>query len=225
MRIITFDIGNSNPHFGIYENSKLQNILPIDSYQFQKGDQRIICSVKKNITIEHEFNLSDYKNNSHFFDMPFHYSESIGIDRLTVAYKVFKNIKSSTLVIDAGTFMTIDLVDNVEGFKGGWIFPGIKTFLSSYQRGELLPILNFGVNSFRVPQSTEEAINNACHVFLKSVLTETFQSTSPSKIVITGGSGKIIFELLKEINLKVELQLDPTLIHDSMYLIHQNHLK
>ena len=54
--------------------------------------------------------------------MPVHYQKSLGEDRLALAYYAYKTLQSPTMIIDGGTFLTIDFV-NSDGFLGGYIAP------------------------------------------------------------------------------------------------------
>ena len=160
--------------------------------------------------------------------MPVHYSESLGDDRLYLAYSLFKSIRDhsqSILAIDAGTFITLDLI-NTFGFQGGYIFPGIDVFLSSYKRGANLPLLNpKETDQSTLPQSTEEAILKASDLYLENILESIIKKTTPSKIVITGGSSILIKNKIEKLNLKVQLETVHHSIHLALSLIFQYHLR
>jgi type III pantothenate kinase len=227
MRIITVDNGNTNPHAGIFENARLSAVIPLDDYVQQDSDFVVASSVGKPLSVKLSFDLKTKrhtKSNPNFFDMPVEYAETLGDDRLMSAYYIFKKQKMKTLLIDAGTFITMDVV-SAKGFEGGFIFPGIKTFLSSYGKGAQLPVLNEDLKSNeQLPHSTEAAILGAKEIYLSSVLEGIIKKTMPEKIVITGGAGHIIEKKLKELNLKVQLESDPHLIHSALFLIAQTHL-
>src|SRR5690606_20309628 len=73
-------------------------------------------------------NLSpnDLREKNFLLDMPIHYTESLGEDRLIAAFNTFKNhSQEKILVIDSGSFTTVDLVTK-NGFMGGYILPGKK---------------------------------------------------------------------------------------------------
>lgn len=233
MRIITVDNGNTNPHVGIFQDEKLKSVIPLKDYTKQKDDFILLSDVGSPLPFKPSFDLKSKRhskdNNNHFFDMPVCYAETLGDDRLVSAYLLFKQIKpaETILLIDAGTFITMDLVSE-EGFLGGYIFPGMDAFLSTYLRGSKLkapePKNDFNISG--LPHSTEDAILGAVDCYLNSVLDSVIKKTSPSKIVITGGSSELIKNKISKLNLsKVQLETCPHLIHSSLLLIFQNHLR
>jgi type III pantothenate kinase len=225
MKLITIDHGNSNPNWAKFIDGKIQSVELLSTYKPTENETVVITSVKKDNHLKVNFDLNNYKKNNTFFGMPYDYSESIGVDRLVGAYYAFSKSKNSTLLIDAGTFITIDLVSN-KGFEGGYIFPGIKTFLGSYKNGELLPNLTYSkLELDLLPKNTNEAILKAAQIYIKSILLEIIKSTSPSQIILTGGSLENLSELFNEFNLKIEIQKAPHLLHHSMHAIYSHHLK
>lgn len=231
MRLITVDNGNTNPHVGIFENDLLSSVIPLKEYTQQKDDFILVSDVGAPLSFKPSFDLKTKrhtKENPHFFDMPVHYSETLGDDRLFLGYMLFKKIKKSDekiLAIDAGTFITMDVVSS-KGFMGGYIFPGLTTFLFSYARGSKLPVLTENrSNKNDLPHSTEEAILEAADNYLDAILEKIIKKASPSKIFITGGSLELIKNKIEKLSLKVPLEMDPHSIHSSLALIYQNHLQ
>lgn len=231
MRVITVDNGNTNPHVGIFENEKLINVIPLNEFQKKPDDFIIISDVGRPLNFKASFDLKTKRHskaNPFFFDMPVQYTETLGDDRLIASYLPYKELSGNEtiLIIDAGTFITIDAVSS-QGFLGGFIFPGLKTFLSSYKKGTQLSELEFKELTLAdLPHSTEEAILGAANFYLESILAGLIKKTSPSKIVITGGSSELITKKIKNLNLsKVQLETYPHLIHSSLFLIYQTHLR
>lgn len=235
MRIITIDNGNSNPHVGIFQNEKLEKFIPLKDYQKSEGDFILVSDVGQTLSIQPSVDLKSKRHKENnlnlFFEMPFNYSESLGDDRLISSYYVYKKLNKDekVLLIDAGTFITMDIID-ANGFQGGYIFPGIQTFLSTYQRGvKLKPfteIINIEVTSNELPNCTEDAIVSATHCYIESSLEAVIKKTSPSKIIITGGSSELFYTKLQKLNLpKVQTETNLHLLHSALHLIYQTHLR
>ncbi len=231
MRVITIDNGNTNPHVGIFIDKKLQSVLPLKQYVPFSDDLVMIANVGHELNFTNSF---DFKSRMptvefpFFFNMPVDYAPSIGIDRLILAREVFEGIKNTeetVLVLDAGTFITMDLVTHI-GFNGGYIFPGLATFLACYQRGASLPHLNFPTNFTlnSLPHTTQEAILGATEIYLESILKDVIRKTSPSKITLTGGNYPIIKQIILKINSELLVESNPHLIHLAMYSIYDSHL-
>lgn len=233
MRIITVDNGNTNPHVGIFQDETLVKIIPLKDYTYSSDDFIIASDVGKSLPFKPSLDLKALRIKAAsgfiFFNMPVHYAETLGDDRLVSAFALFQQLKPTEkiLVVDAGTFITMDLIDK-SGFLGGTIFPGVQTFLSSYQKGNHLPLLKIEPEkeSTNLPRSTEEAIRSAADIYLESVLESVIKKTSPSKIVITGGSSELVEAKILKLNLpKVQLEMNRHLIHSSLFLIYQYHLR
>lgn len=226
MRLITIDNGNTNPNVGYFDNGVLKSVVPLAQYVSEKNDYILISSVGKKIDIKPSFDLKTKRSKTHFFDMKVNYSESLGDDRLIASYGLFKNLKPNekVLLIDAGTFITCDVVA-AEGFLGGYIFPGIERFLATYSDSAQLPRLSKELlfkTTTLLPHSTDEAILMATEMYLKASLEEIIKQTAPDKIIFTGGSAE---DMKKLISLKVRSETDRHLIHSALSLIHELHLR
>lgn len=228
MRVITIDNGNTNPHVGIFEKQKLTAVVPLKSFVPLADDILIASDVGAPLNLTLSIDLKSRrhtKDHPYFLDMKVHYAETLGDDRLICGYYAYKKIKhekEKILLIDAGTFITMDVITS-KGFEGGYIFPGVKTFLGSYGKGAQLPVLNNKDYAAKeLPHTTEEAILGAKEIYLDSILKGIVQQTMPSKIFITGGAGDFIMRKLSELSLKVPLESDPHLIHSALFLIQQS---
>lgn len=225
MRLVTIDNGNTHPHVAFFSNGVLQEVLPLDKYTPAPGDYILISSVGPAITIKPSFDLKSKRSKTHFFDMKVNYAETLGDDRMIAGYAVYKKLKKDekVLLIDAGTFITIDLITN-DGFQGGYIFPGIRRFLKTYSESAQLPTLSkdqlFQGND-ELPHTTNDAILKACELYLKSSVEEVVRKTSPDRIVLTGGSAMEIKNLISS---EVQIEMDRHLIHSALSLIHDLHL-
>lgn len=225
MKLITIDNGNTNPSFGIFSDGVLQSVAPLDQYIHAKEDYVLIASVGYALPFKSNFDLESKRSKTHFFDMKVNYTETLGEDRLIAGYKIFKEIKNNEkiLVIDAGTFITMDLITN-DGFEGGYIFPGLSRFLKTYTESAQLPSLSQDMlfkGNDDIPHTTEDAILKATELYLKACVEEIINKTSPDKVVLTGGSAN---DIKKLISLKVHSEMDRHLIHSALSLIFDLHL-
>ena len=225
MRLITIDNGNTHPSVGIFNDGVMQNVVPLDQYMHDPKDFVLVANVGYALPMKFSFDLKSKRSKTHFFDMKVHYSETLGDDRLIASYGVFKKIKKNEkiLLIDAGTFITIDLITD-DGFQGGYIFPGLTRFLKIYAESAQLPLLSqdmlFKGNN-EIPHTTEEAILKATELYLKTCVEAVINNTTPDKIILTGGSANEIKNL---VSLKVHFEMDRHLIHSALSLIFDLHL-
>ena len=161
-KTLTIDNGNTNPHIGLFEEESLVKVLPLEEietiksflakeHQKEEAIQAIISNVGDKEKLQQKLSLlspkfqlrfiTEIKEERSFLNMPVSYSMTLGDDRLCQAYFAWvTNRKDSVVVIDSGTFTTVDFV-SPKGLLGGYIFPGPQTYLNSFQRGSDLPIL------------------------------------------------------------------------------------
>lgn len=224
MRLITIDNGNSRATVAYFDRGVLSSVVPFEQYSPEKGDVLLISSVGKPLNIKPSHDLKQKRTKTHFFDMKVNYSETLGDDRLITSYGVYKKLKDQekVLLIDAGTFITCDIVSN-DGFEGGYIFPGISRFLKIYSDSAQLPHLSKDLlfkESSGLPHTTEEAIIKAAEIYLKSCLNEVIKKNAPDKIIFTGGNA---LEIKNFLSSEVRSELDRHLVHSALSLIHAHH--
>ena len=231
---ITIDHGNTNTSILFHENNKSM-VITVDEYkgsEYLKSLKGSYSSVGKNDDFipSNLINIKKYLMNNYFLDMKVYYSDTLGSDRLITSYYLFKN-KLKTLdgviLIDSGTFTTIDIIANL-GFMGGYIFPGITPYFQSYENGRLLPKisqsqLKVSKNSFvSLPNDTQQAILGTFPIYMKGVLNEFLAQYPTYDIYVTGGNRNYLEEFIPQAN------FIPGLTHDSLkyfYRIIQQRLK
>jgi len=86
--------------------------------------------------------------------------ERLGVDRWLALIAAYHHCRGPVGIVDAGTAVTIDLVDRLGIHQGGWILPGLALYPRCLRAntaipdfGELAPTLTFGAG-------TAEAIAN-----------------------------------------------------------------
>lgn len=204
--LITLDFGNTNPHAGLFQkvqgNWKLIKVVPWNEIQIYitqlemnaHNTSVVLCEVKSReeelMTLQEQgfliTRVKDYWRGTKFAGMPVHYAKTLGEDRLIEAYYCYKKEKISTLLIDAGTFVTMDVVTE-NGFMGGYIIPGTEAYFSTYGKGEQLKDIPLTLNfKHELPQETAAAIIESYSAFAalaKSLISEH----KIQKITLTGG--------------------------------------
>jgi type III pantothenate kinase len=230
--LVTIDFGNSHPHAGLFQ--KIQNTwslikvvpwteLSLFLNQLQmtaENSTMVLCEVKAReeaLTplLQQGYlitRVKDYWRGQRFAGMPVNYAHSLGEDRLIQAFFVYKNFKKRSLLIDAGTFTTMDVITN-RGFEGGYIFPQLENYLSTFQKGDLLKNVPIGLNiSSVLPQGTAEAMRDSYFAFA-ALAQKIVLEHQIDQIIVTGGQSalwKQVFELLK---LNATVQEESHLIH------------
>lgn len=216
---LVVDIGNNFFKLGIFENSNL-------IFSFSDKNDRIDIEIEKiigkykeitsalisnvssiNISdILNRFNINTYELDSTFifpFKLNYKTPETLGNDRLALAAAatiLFPN--SNNLVIDAGTCITIDFIDNNNHFTGGSISPGVKMRYDSLNHYTAnLPLLK-NKNNFNFPGNSTNAsihagiiggVSNEIMGFINQI-NSRYEKVN---VILTGGDAKILSKTLK----------------------------
>lgn len=234
--LITLDFGNSHPHAGLFQKSQnewhLVKVVPISELQIYLAQLEmsahnssvVVCEVKAR---EDEIQrlqeqgflvtrVKDYWRGMKFAGMPVNYAKGLGEDRLIEAFYSYKKLKTPTLIIDAGTFVTMDVVTE-KGFMGGYIIPGATAYYECYGKGEQLkdvPLKLTFTNS--LPQETAAAITESYSAFI-ALAKKIVQENQLRKILITGGHTSLwesFFEAEKD---SLVVEGDKHLIHWALH--------
>lgn len=178
--VVLCDIGNSYLHF--YYSGKIWREKANDLTHKKPHIPIYYISVNSNF----ERKLLDSHNKcinlAPYIEINTSY-QGLGIDRKAVCKAVPHGV-----IIDAGTAITIDIMENGQHL-GGYILPGITSYQSFYR--EISPVLDvhldFSVNLTAPPRNTKEAVSFG---ILKSILLMIKHTSQTKKIYFTGGDGK-----------------------------------
>lgn len=233
--LITLDFGNTHATAGVFslqgKDSALIKKVPfaelrllLSQLGFSAHNAQIALSDVKpreeelQSYVEEGYLLTrvrDYWRGNKFHGMNVGYAKTLGEDRLMTAFYAYKKLKERVLLIDAGTFVTMDVV-TPEGFLGGYIIPGTESYFSTYQRGENLK--DFGLPfmaSTSLPSTTEEAMSLSYTAFA-ALARKIISEHQIQKVLITGGASSHWEELLSDLKTASIVETDPDLIHSSL---------
>ena len=216
---LVVDIGNNFFKLGIFENSNLIFSFSDNNDRIDIEIEKIICKHRElnnalisnvsslNISgILDRFNIKTYELDSTFvfpFKLNYKTPETLGNDRLALAAAatiLFPN--SNNLVIDAGTCITIDFIDNNNHFIGGSISPGVKMRYDSLNHYTAnLPLLKYK-NNFNFPgNSTNSSIHAGIIGGVSNEITGFINKINSRyeklNVILTGGDAKILSKTLK----------------------------
>jgi len=179
-----FDIGNSRVHF--YDGSIIEH-FNADEFDYKKVKEKVFyISVNKTIS-------KRLKNFSNWIDLSIYvklFYETIGIDRQVVCM-----VESDGIIIDAGSAITVDLMENGE-YSGGYILPGLSAMQNCYRT--ISPALdtsfNFELSLDKMATNTRDSITFgylgtfALHI-----------NSLGKKVFLTGGDAKRIKPLFENV--------------------------
>ena len=139
--------------------------------------------------------------------MPFknHYTtpETLGVDRMALVSAASKSFKKeNVLIIDAGTCITYDFLNDENKYLGGAISPGVEMrYKSLHTFTAKLPLLKKKMPQSFFGDSTEDAIHVGVVI---SVLNEiegfisNYQKEYPNlRVILTGGDAHFLRDRIK----------------------------
>lgn len=127
--------------------------------------------------------------------------ERVGIDRLLNAVAASGSVPHGVgaILVDAGSAITVDWLDESGAFAGGAIFPGIGLMTRAlHEHTALLPLVSVEHASPPLPgTSTQTAIEAgvfwAAAGGIEALVTQLqARATSPAQVFITGGDGPLL---------------------------------
>ncbi len=179
--MILCDIGNSFYHF--YKEGKVWR-EPVSGMPSLAEDEQIFAvSVNADALqrLSRKYDTIDLSD-----ELPFD-TEYVGLgaDRAFACYAA-----NDGVIVDAGSAITVDIMQ--EGLHlGGFILPGISTFVESYAKiSKRLDVgFNMGVNLDALPQNTKDAISYGTMISIVGAIKEASRNKF---IYFTGGDGKFL---------------------------------
>jgi type III pantothenate kinase len=234
--LITLDLGNTNPHAGLFQRKNnawelikvvpLENlVLSLSELQMNSYNSSVVVSQvrPRELELKQLFEagflitfVKDYWRGKKFAGMPVNYSQSLGEDRLIEAFYIFKKFNKPHLIIDAGTFVTLDVVDE-NGFSGGYIVPGIKAYFDCYKTGYQLSNVGLDVPvSYSLPTQTKDAIEKSYFAFVE-LARKMVKDFEIKNISITGSQSQYWSKLLTFDQASPLVEINPHLIHWSLH--------
>jgi type III pantothenate kinase len=129
--------------------------------------------------------------------------DHVGIDRLLNAVAAAARVPGGTpaIVIDAGSAVTVDLVDGAGAFCGGSIFPGLRLMARAlHAETALLPLVEAFVPSDVPGRDTAAAIRSGVyHAVCGGIdrIVDQLSQRNPGAIVLLGGGDTSIAPSLR----------------------------
>lgn len=242
MRVLTIDIGNTAVKGSVFEDGIfLESILAekrtaeelrplIEKY---KPEGSICCSVGNDA----DELVKDIEGLTGFRVMRFTHSSrlpiavkyatplTLGLDRVAAGVGAAM-IAGDSLVVDAGTAMTLDIVAD-EAFLGGNISPGLRLRFRSLNRfTSRLPLVNPGGDLPEFGYDTETAIR--CGVVggiideIENTYLRAKRAYPKIRLLLTGGDAPFLEPLLKERGVIPEMV--PSLVGRGLEEIYKSNL-
>jgi type III pantothenate kinase len=218
--ILTIDVGNTRIKSAVFENNTLvevsvfshenckksiKNIL----VKFDKITNLVVASVGKlqketfkSFSNQVEIHFITHENNFPFQNK-YLTPQTLGIDRMVLAAgAVLQFPKQNKLVIDAGTCVTYDFVDQNNNYLGGAISPGIRLrYESMHNYTAKLPLLTIEEPENIIGNSTQQAMHsgviNGLTYEIDGYINSLKDKNENFIIILTGGDSIFLAKRLK----------------------------
>jgi len=217
---LVIDIGNTRTKFSVFNRGEVLITVPVDEFLPEHIDvlqnehpdlKKVILSAVKDyspklktaLQNKFEYFLELDANTPLPIENRYTTPETLGKDRIAAAVGGFDLYPDSNLlIIDAGTAITYDIVNEKHQYLGGNISPGIEMrYKALHQFTGKLPLISQQKFDKLYGTSTEEAIRAGVQhgvVFEVDKAIETFNDFYKNlKVIITGGDADFFDKKLK----------------------------
>lgn len=224
---LTIDIGNTRRKWAIFDGAQMLNCgyweasdtLPWKDYEIDEtigccvGDKESTLQILKNYKIE-------WLHSDSFDHLPikinYNSPKTLGVDRVAAACGAWKFSKGKgCVIIDAGTCITIDYLDQNGAYQGGAILPGVHMQLKAlHQETAKLPMITTDLKNIPSPcgkdtqQSMLAGTQTATSFAIAGFVRHYLELSPNAEIWVTGGNSTWVEMLLKDnANVHVEQNL------------------
>ncbi|TNE68192.1 type III pantothenate kinase [bacterium] len=203
------DVGNSKAKLVFVENSEWKLVAELKKEKYQEMGLWLLEYIKPtekgliSSVIDLDFfgllqSEIQYSvlTRAHIKDERLQYKTktTLGLDRFLACEGAYQQSKKTVLVIDAGTAVTIDVMDEQGVFQGGVIAPGLRLFENGlHQFAPALPNVEREIPDSWPPKSTTEAlqwgISGGFLEMVKGLVNQWITHYPQAEIWCTGGDG------------------------------------
>lgn len=222
--LLTLDIGNSGrPKYAVFDSGELiargdmSDMMTDATFPYRsKITHYVIASVNPELTkIFSKFKVSEEKSLKALkvgrdIKIPIEnmcaQPKRVGDDRLVNAVAAFDKHRRACIVVDVGTAVTVDAIDEKGRFLGGAILPGPKLQMEALCGGTaLLPKVSLARPESPIGGDTEPAVRSGVYwgvVGAINELVELFERElgGGCRVVLAGGAGGIFREDLARVD-------------------------
>jgi type III pantothenate kinase len=147
-----------------------------------------------------------------------------GVDRALVAAAAYEQLQKACVVVDAGTALTINLVNDQGALVGGAIMPGVAMMIDSlHARTAKLPQITFTAPDDAYGTDTESAIRHGITASLRGAVQSLAERWAEQmgtwpEVIATGGDAHALFD-----GWEVVHAVSPDLLMYGVALAYTNH--
>jgi len=244
--LLLFDIGNTHTHLGLADDKRVVKHTNIATAKWfdggaaalvkrfvgrNKPNGAMVCSVVPRATplarktVRAAWNLEATEltaKTTRGVGIDYPKPKTIGADRLANSVAAFKRFGAPVVVVDFGTAVTFDVVDEGGRYTGGIIAPGLAAMTDYlHEKTALLPRIKITEPKQVVGKSTEQAMLSGAVYGYRGLVRELIQELKREMkaphlpVVATGGYADLMAAGLPEIS-----AVEPNLTLEGLRLVH-----
>jgi type III pantothenate kinase len=218
--LLTLDVGNTRIKAAVFEQNTLLETFFFSSDELPKkiifilnkykNIENLVVSSVRNLEKETFLNFG-FNITTHFITKDYNFPfqnlyktpSTLGMDRMVLAAgAVLQFPNQNRLVIDAGTCVTYDFIDEQNNYLGGAISPGIRLrYESLHNYTAKLPLLFKSSPDDFIGNSTEQSMHSGVVIGLANEIDgfiEQYKTRYANFIIIlTGGDAEFLAKRLK----------------------------
>jgi len=216
---LIIDVGNTRVKVAVFEKGSVVELFVFNKAKIVSEIKKInlkytissaIISAVATLSVEKLKKLHkilDLKELNHQTKVPFKNNyetpTTLGVDRIAlVAAGITKYPNKNVLIIDAGTCVTYDFINEKGEYLGGAIAPGIRIrYQALHDYTSKLPLLKTEIPNNYIGNNTNNAIhsgvvNGFCRE-IEGIINQYKRDFSDLTVVLTGGDTNFLAEQLK----------------------------
>jgi len=233
---LLIDIGNTTTSIGLWNKNKLSKLSNFQNKKFLNEVKKYIKYDISNIVFTSVISAKDnklinsylkkifkckvkqLKSSSSFLGVTNGYKQSskLGDDRWVTIVASYIVHKSPLIIVDCGTAVSIDIVNNKGVHSGGYILAGIDNYKRSFENAYHLKNTKLNettkLKKKSLPKKTDDGITQGYLKMIVSLIESIHNEfnknkKSSTRLLISGGYGKIISN-----NLSIKNSYEPDLV-------------
>ena len=245
MQMLLVDLGNSRLKWAMHNGDALQassvvthretelSALLANVWATLTRPQRVVIAsvaeqdrmnqlagwVQQQWSLNAEFIVSP--DHGHGLINSYHEPARLGCDRWAAMVAAYHLAHAAVCVVDCGSAVTIDVVDDTGQHQGGLILPGVQAMHAALTRHTTLAPIDFAPSSSTplLGKSTQEGIRSGITRAISSLVQQTLLDLTRStdmriSCYLTGGDAALIAPLLP-----IQYELDPDLVLKGLAII------
>jgi type III pantothenate kinase len=232
MSVLLLDVGNSRLKWGVLDDDGIRRTGHISQERIrEEGLAVLTAKLPRRVDAVHASNVAGTRFTTRLSgvigmhcnaDVHFARSEKrgwgvtnsyrqprrLGVDRWVAMIGAWSEVQSACLIVDAGTALTLDAIDDDGVHLGGQIIPGAETMLASLSNATSdIPLVSgsakqsagdlkmFGKNTAAaVREGAQNAVAGAIERSVRTLRSSAYDPT----IILTGGGASRILGALEE---------------------------